>query len=69
MTKGSGLLAGYPNHYDTDPRKNKYSRDRREETKRQKEVRVLSDFFPLTFPSDELVCVLETESKHVEGAN
>lgn len=38
MTKGSGLLAGSTNYYDSELRKNKYSRDLRKETRRVKEV-------------------------------
>ena len=38
MTKGSALLAGYSNHYDSELRKNNYSGDRREKTRREKEV-------------------------------
>lgn len=47
-----------------------FSRGRREETRREKEViGFFSDFFPLTSPSNELVCVLEIEREHVETAN
>ena len=68
MTKGSGLLAGYSNHYDSELRKNKYSGHRREETSREKEVMgFFLFFFPLTSSSNELVSILEIESEHVEA--